>query len=151
MNNRFIKTVSDAVDLLDKWSRKRQENFIAVSLNQHHDVIKAHLITKGLVNKTIAHPRECFLPVLKDYASGVIFAHNHPSGYVEPSPEDDDLYERLVMAGHILGIEVVDELIIAKNYKYYSYRHHGKIKGYYSYQEKADFIEMIAAERSEYV
>jgi len=149
--NRFIKTQLDAVNLLDKYSRKRQENFIAVSLNQHHDVIKIHLITKGLVNKTIAHPRECFYPILKDYATGVIFAHNHPSGYVNPSPEDDELYERLVMAGHILGIKVVDELIIAKHGMYYSYLQQRRIKEIYSYEETADFVEMLAAERSDYV
>jgi DNA repair protein RadC len=77
-----IKNPTDAVRLLDKYTRKRQEHFLVITLNGAHEVIKIHVASIGLVDKTIIHPRECFWHCIKDNAAALVFAHNHPSGKV---------------------------------------------------------------------
>jgi DNA repair protein RadC len=142
-----ITTPADILAITGRWKKRREENFLAITLNGAHAVIRVHHITKGIVNRTIVHPRECFLPAIKDYSTAIAFVHNHPSGSAEPSPEDDTITNRLCMAGSILGINVLDHIIIVPNGNYYySYRRSGKIKGDYSNYELKDFIDAIAAE-----
>jgi len=123
----FIKYPADIFPLVKRYANSRQENFLAITLTGSHYVIKVHHITKGLANKTIVHPRESFYPAIKDNASAIIFAHNHPSGNVIVSPEDEDITKRLCMAGDILGFHVVDHIIFAKNEKWLSCRQCGII------------------------
>jgi len=134
----------DIFNLLKKWARKREENFLLITLNGAHEVIKIHHITKGIVNKTIVHPRECFYPAIKDYAVSVVFAHNHPSGQNKPSEDDNEINIRLKMSSEILGFNMLDNLIITKN-SYFSYREHGEL---YEINTNNKIAELIAAERS---
>jgi len=121
-----IKSSLDLYDALHKWSKRKEENFVVVTLNGGHDIIKIHHVTKGLVNRTIIHPREVFYHAIKDYAVAVAFAHNHPSGLAYPSDEDDIITKRLCMSAKILGFNVLDHMIVTKH-NYYSYRASGKI------------------------
>jgi len=88
-------------------------------------------VSKGLVNRTVVHPREVFWYAIKDMASAVVLGHNHPSGRAEPSPDDMDITHRLVEAGHVLGIKVLDHVIVARRRTgnrervFYSMREHG--------------------------
>jgi DNA repair protein RadC len=143
-----IKTPYDIAALLDKWARRREENFIAITLNTHHDVIKVHHISKGSAEKTVVHPRESFYHAIKENVVNIVFAHNHPSGYVQPSPEDNDMATKLEMAGMILGIPVLDNLIFAKNGLFYSYRANKKMNdnSFYTVDEVKAYAELIAAE-----
>jgi DNA repair protein RadC len=143
-----IRTTYDIAALLDKWARRREENFIAITLNTHHDVIKVHHISKGSAEKTVVHCRESFFHAIKDNAVKIAFAHNHPSGYVQPSPEDNDMATKLEMAGMILGIPVLDNLIIARNGLFYSYRANKKMNDdtIYTVDEVKAYAELIAAE-----
>jgi len=109
-----IKSPVDVLPLLKRWRNCRQENFLAITLDGSHSVIKIHHISKGLVNKTIVHPRECYYPAIKDNAVAVLFAHNHPSGSVKPSQEDVDVTQQLCKAGAILGFHVLDHVIFSK-------------------------------------
>ena len=111
--------------VLKRWAGARQENFILLTLDGAGSVIRVYHLTKGLVNRTIIHPRECFYPAIKDNASSVMIAHNHPSGNCHPSNEDIDITKRLFLAGHLMGIKVLDHIIFAKNYKHYSFRENG--------------------------
>jgi DNA repair protein RadC len=111
-------------DLLKSYRNRRQEHFFVVTLNGAHEVIKKHVVTKGLVNRTIVHPREVFYHAVKDFAVAVIVAHNHPSGNCVPSTEDDEITRRLSKAAGILGFHLLDHIIIAKT-DYYSYRKNG--------------------------
>jgi DNA repair protein RadC len=79
-------------------------------------------VTIGLLDKSPIHPREVFAAVLTDRAASVIFAHNHPSGELNPSNSDLTIHEQLTGAAKILGIRVLDHIVISK-------------KGYYSFQE----------------
>jgi DNA repair protein RadC len=101
----------DASPLLSKWFKSKQEHFIAILLDGAHQVLKTVVVSKGLVNKTVVHPREVFAPAIVSRACAVILAHNHPSGRLDPSPEDIEITRRLCESGKILGIEVLDHLI----------------------------------------
>ena len=147
-NKVIVKKPSDILSILKRWKNRRQENFLAITLDGKHSVIKTHHITKGIVNRTMFHPRECFWPAIKDNATAIAFAHNHPSGNAEPSPEDNETTKRLCMAGSILGINVLDHVIITNNDNYYSYRQSGGIKDNFTHNELDDFSYRIAAERA---
>ena len=121
----------DILPLLKKWMKKKEENFLVITLNGAHEVIKVHHITKGLVNRTIIHPREAFFPCIKDYATSLILCHNHPSGgHPEPSKGDDEITERLAKAAHIMGFNLLDHIIIEPNGTYSSYKLEGKLREY---------------------
>jgi len=90
-----------------------QEVFVVMSLNGANRPIKTRWTTVGLLNSNQVHPREVFAEPLMDRAASVIVAHNHPSGILEPSPEDLALTKRLQKAGELLGIKVLDHLIIS--------------------------------------
>jgi DNA repair protein RadC len=121
-----IKTAADVFPLIRHYADRRQEHFISLSLNGAHEVLAIRVVTVGLVNRSLVHPREVFADIIADRASAVCVAHNHPSGIARPSKQDDDVTERLIEASCILGINFLDHLIFTEN-EYYSYRHAGKI------------------------
>jgi len=138
-----IKSPESVLPLLRRWKNRRQENFLTITLNGAHEVIKIHHITMGLVNRTIVHPRECFYPAIKDLASAVIFIHNHPSGSIHSSAEDDEITKRLSMAAEIIGINFLDHIIITPKSSYYSYRQDGKIISTHNDSELESFVESL--------
>ena len=103
-----------APDLMTKYGDSPQEIFIVITLNSNHNVINVHEVTKGLVNRTLIHPREVFRPALIDNATAVVVAHNHPSGTTQPSIDDNQVTNMLTEAGKIIGIRVLDHLIIGR-------------------------------------
>lgn len=117
-----ISCAKDALPLLTDITGKQQEYFLCISLNGANEVIEKRVVTIGLLDKSPVHPREVFADVIADRAAAVIFAHNHPSGDLEPSQSDLQLQEQLTEAGKILGIRVLDHVIVSR-------------KGYYSFQE----------------
>ena len=117
---------TDLLPALQYIADRPQESFITVSLNGAHEVITRRIVSTGLVNRTLVHPREVFADSITDRAAAVIVAHNHPSGEVAPSGEDREITKRLCEAGRILGIPVLDHIIFSKN-KYYSFAENGAI------------------------
>jgi DNA repair protein RadC len=103
--------VAQAVDLRDK----KKEHLMAFFLNARHQLIAKEIISIGTLTASLAHPREIFTPAIGKAAAGVILVHNHPSGDPSPSEEDTRLTKRIVQAGHIMGIDLLDHLIIAEN------------------------------------
>jgi DNA repair protein RadC len=122
-----VRHPTDVYPLIHHYADRRQERFIGISLNGAHEIIATRVITIGLINQTIAHPREVYADMIGDRANAAIVAHNHPSGTVTPSPEDDALTKRLYEAGKILGICLLDHLIFTES-AYYSYAQDGKLK-----------------------
>ncbi len=118
-----ISMSRDAYGALKRYTVSKQEQFIVLTLNSAHEVISAKIVSLGLLNKTIVHPREVFVKAIKDSAAAVIISHNHPSGQLEASEEDKQITKRLVDAGDLIGIPVLDHLIITK-------------KGYLSFKDK---------------
>jgi DNA repair protein RadC len=90
-----------------------QEEFWIFPLNSINRLLEPKQISKGILNSSLAHPRECFREAITQSAAAVIFVHNHPSGNPEPSQEDCAITRQLVEAGKILGISVHDHIIVA--------------------------------------
>ncbi len=113
-NSVRITEAKDVLPFVHAIREKRQEYFVCLSLSGAHEVIQNRVVTVGLLDSNQVHPREVFADPLTDRAAAVIFAHNHPSGNLTPSPEDIALTRRLVDAGRLLGINVLDHLIVTK-------------------------------------
>lgn len=109
-----IVSPEDLVSRLSFLKYEEQEHLVVVTLNSVNGVIRVHEITTGLVNKTPVHPREAFAKAIEDRAVSVVFAHNHPSGSVEPSLDDMAITRVLCASGRILQIPVLDHIIVGK-------------------------------------
>lgn len=103
-----------------------QEQVLLLMLNVKGRLIAEQMISKGTVNQSIISPREIFMEGLKHNAVYIILLHNHPSGEVTPSQEDYQLTKRVENAGHLIGIELIDHIIIG-DHSYYSFREDGKM------------------------
>jgi DNA repair protein RadC len=95
-----------------------KEFFIALYLNTKNGIIKQEVISIGSLSANVVHPREVFRTACMVSASSIIVAHNHPSGDPTPSREDIELTKKLVDAGKIIGIEVLDHVIIGHDRNY---------------------------------
>jgi DNA repair protein RadC len=91
-----------------------QEEFHIASLDTQCRLIATHRISVGSLDRSLVHPREVFRPAIKDAAKSILLMHNHPSGDPTPSEEDLLVTRRLEDAGHTLGIEVLDHIIVAR-------------------------------------
>jgi DNA repair protein RadC len=94
---------------------KQKEYFQVLLLDTKNSIIAIEEVSVGTLNTTIVHNREVFNLAIRRHASSIICVHNHPSSVVQPSREDIDLTLRLVEAGKIIGIEVLDHIIIGGN------------------------------------
>jgi DNA repair protein RadC len=115
-----IRHPSDIYKLIRHYADRKQERFICLSMNGAHEVLAIRIVTIGLVNRTIVHPREVFADPILDRASAITVAHNHPSGQIDPSIEDDDITARLLEAARVLGIRLLDHLIFTDT-QFFSY------------------------------
>jgi DNA repair protein RadC len=123
----MIRCPEDIYPLIRHHADRRQEHFLCATLNGAHEVLTIRVVTVGLLNRTIVHPREVYADAITDRAAAVIVAHNHPSGRLDPSPEDDEITARLKAAADILGIHFLDHLIFT-GAAWYSYRENGRIE-----------------------
>jgi len=96
-------------------------------LSTRNHLLAYHELSRGQLDSTPVHPREVFKAAILANAAGVILGHNHPSGDVRPSPDDLALTRRLVSAGEILGIELVDHLIVSAEGTYCSLKETGRL------------------------
>lgn len=110
--------------LVREMSGLTQENVVALYLNTKNDIIKTETIFIGSLNTAVAHPREIFKGAVRYSAARIIIAHNHPSGNTDPSEADLSFTRRLVDAGEMMGIEVIDHIIVGEQC-YFSLREHG--------------------------
>ncbi|MEK3731412.1 MULTISPECIES: RadC family protein [Paenibacillus] len=109
----IIRSPHDAAELLSEQMRYLQkEHFVCLFLNTKNHVIAQETLSMGSLNASIVHPREVFRAAIKCSSASLVCAHNHPSGDPTPSPEDISMTARLVEAGRIVGIDVLDHLII---------------------------------------
>ena len=114
-------------NLIRHHADRRQERFLCLSLNGAHEVLAVRIVTIGLVNRTIIHPREVFADPILDRASAIAVAHNHPSGNLRPSEEDNEITMKLKAAADILGLNFLDHLIFSESF-YFSFRQEGLIR-----------------------
>lgn len=105
---------------------KDREHFIVVSLDTKNQPVSINICHIGSLNASIVHPREVMKSAILSNAASILVGHNHPSGKVEPSREDIDVTKRLVEAGKIIGIDVIDHIIVGEE-KYISLKEKGYI------------------------
>jgi DNA repair protein RadC len=97
-----------------------KEHFFSLHLNSKNQLIREVLVSVGSLSTSVVHPREVFAPAIRDSTAALIFFHNHPSGDPTPSREDRECTLRLMHAGQILGIRVLDHIVIG-HHSYYSF------------------------------
>ncbi|WP_186669549.1 DNA repair protein RadC [Sporosarcina sp. BP05] len=108
-----IRSPEDAAAyLMTDMASLKQEHFVVLFLNVKNEVLHKQTIFIGSLNSSIVHPREIFREAVKRSAASIVVSHNHPSGNPSPSPEDIEVTKRLIEAGSIMGIEVLDHVII---------------------------------------
>ena len=112
-----IKKITCAKDVFDYFHERlkdeKQENFYILMLSTNNHIIGEQLISKGILDVSIIHPREVFKPAIKNSASKIILVHNHPSGNPSPSQEDLEITKRLIKAGENIDVKILDHVIVA--------------------------------------
>lgn len=123
--NIFIKSLLDSPQkvaeyIREKYGQEKKEYFLMLYLDTQNNLIDNE-ISVGILNASLVHPREVFHKAILNNAAQVIVAHNHPSGICKPSDEDIKTTKRLIEAGKIIGIELLDHIIVSE-YESYSFR-----------------------------
>lgn len=112
----IVNNSSDvAKHYIAKLADKKKEYFIAVFLDSKNKIISDKVISIGTLNASLVHPRELFKEAIRASANSIILVHNHPSGDPEPSEEDILITKKLKKTGELIGINILDHIIIAKN------------------------------------
>ena len=113
--------------LLSNWSDYMEmfEEFYILLLDRSSRVMGRYLVSQGSVAGTVVDPKDVFCAALKTRCSGLILAHNHPSGNLKPSSSDLDLTKKLIQGGDLLDIQILDHLILAPDGGYYSFADEG--------------------------
>lgn len=107
-----IQHPEDIIPYVKNYSICDREHFLSITLNGNHEIINIHVVTVGIVNKTLVHAREIFADAIRENSSALILCHNHPSGNCMPSPDDVETTQGLVEASEIMGIRILDHIII---------------------------------------
>ncbi|AHC14179.1 RadC family protein [Salinispira pacifica] len=123
---RRIQSPEDAWNCVRHYGDRLQEHFFVLCLNGAHELTCYEMISKGLLNRSLVHPREVFAPAISGRNAAIVVAHNHPSGNLTPSSEDMEVTRRLQEAGDILGISLLDHIIFSAT-EYISLREQGEI------------------------
>lgn len=110
-----ITSPKDVYEELREYRDKRQEYFLTIYLDGANRIIEKRVISIGILNQSVVHPREVFAPAMELRAASIIVAHNHPSGVLEASREDIEVTYRLKQSAELLGIEFLDHIIITKD------------------------------------
>jgi len=115
INDIVIKNSQDVLSLTYDLREKKKEYLVCLYLNARNVLLKKEVVSVGLLDKTLLHPREIFYPATELSAASVILIHNHPSGDSSPSEKDIQIVEKISQAGEIMGISVIDFLILSES------------------------------------
>ena len=117
-----VRKSSEAAEVLRPlFAKLDREQFVVLLLDAQHKPIGVNVVSIGSLTASIVHPREAFKAAILANAAAVIVGHNHPSGSVDPSPEDIELSRRLREAGELLGIRVLDSIVLGEGDALYSF------------------------------
>ena len=116
-----IRGPEDACKYLEDMGKLKKEQLRGLYLNSRNKLIHDEVISLGTLTSNLVHPREVFQPAIEFSAAAIILAHNHPSGDPEPSEDDLGITKRIIELSKIMGIDVLDHIIIAKN-KVFSFK-----------------------------
>ncbi|MBW2970869.1 DNA repair protein RadC [Candidatus Woesearchaeota archaeon] len=111
----YIESAKDIAQLLFPDMRfLKKEQFVGVYLDSRNCLIKKEIISVGGLNTSIVHPRELFKTAIQESANSVIVAHNHPSGNPKPSGDDIEITKKIISAGRVIGIPIIDHVVIGE-------------------------------------
>lgn len=116
----IILSPKDVWERMEDVRNSKKEHFVVFYLDSRNQEIKREIISIGILNESLVHPREVFEGAIKNNAASIIVAHNHPSGDVTPSYDDIEITKRLAHAGKILDIKVVDHVIVSGQIPFYT-------------------------------
>jgi DNA repair protein RadC len=123
---RFSSPREVANHLLPQYGARPVEQFGVVLLDTKHRLLRTSIISVGTLDSSPAHPREIFREATSASAAAIVLFHNHPSGDPAPSRDDLELTRRLVQAGELMGVEVLDHIVLADT-RYFSFKEAGKL------------------------
>lgn len=120
-NEVVIRNSQDVVSITYDLRDKKKEHLVCLYLNARNVLLRKEVVSVGLLDKALLHPREIFYPATELNAASVVIVHNHPSGDSSPSEKDIQIVEKIAQAGEIMGIPVIDFVIISEkgNYSFY--------------------------------
>lgn len=122
----YIRAASDLVEYLwHSLSCEKRESFVVTFLDAKHAVIMTEHLFTGTLTASAVYPREVVKKALEHHAAAIVLAHNHPSGSVQPSPQDIELTRRLHLAARLFDMEVLDHIVIGDIGRYYSFADEG--------------------------
>ncbi len=111
----IVLSAQDAVYLTSEIRDKKKEYLVCLYLNARNSVLKKEVISIGILDKNIIHPREIFGPAVELRAASIVLLHNHPSGDVTPSKQDIEVINKILEAGKIMGVNVIDFIIVSES------------------------------------
>ena len=114
MDQPIIDTPEKAAAQFAFIRNEMREHFVCLTLDAANRMIACRVISIGTLTASLVHPREVFVDAITDRAASIVVGHNHPSGELQPSREDEQSTERLREAGDILNISLVDHILITK-------------------------------------
>ena len=120
-HSHLLRDSKSVLFYLEQFREKRQEYLVTLSLDSGRRLITRRVVTIGLLDAALAHPREIFADPLADRAAMLIVAHNHPSGQARPSKKDIEMTQQLVAAGQLLGVPLYDHIILGAK-RHFSFR-----------------------------
>ncbi|MCK5177802.1 MAG: DNA repair protein RadC [Candidatus Aenigmarchaeota archaeon] len=121
----LVKNAKDVFDYVrNKMSGLDREQFAILHFDTKNNITKYDVVSVGILNASIIHPREIFKSAIKESSNSIILVHNHPSGDPTPSKEDEDVTKQLHKAGELLNIPILDHVIVGNN-SYYSFKEEG--------------------------
>lgn len=120
LRNTRVRTTKDVLACVEHFRNKKQEYVICLSLDSDQRLIARRIVTIGLLDRILVHPREVFAGPILDRAASVVIVHNHPSGLAKPSDADIKTTQHLVAASQLLGIRLRDHVIVTGN-SYWSF------------------------------
>ncbi len=122
----YIKAAGDLVDYLSHaFSFHDREVFVAAFLDTKHGIIEVEQLFEGTLSASVVYTREVMKKALEYNAAALVFAHNHPSGFTDPSPEDRAITNKLFRAALVLDINVLDHIIVGKQGDFFSFADQG--------------------------
>ena len=120
----YIRMPCNVVDIMVEEAKADREAMWVLHLTTKLQIIEKELVALGSLDGAYVYPRETFRKAVINSSANIMTVHNHPSGDPGPSKEDIEIWDRLVKAGQILGIAVLDHIIITASGKYYSWKEH---------------------------
>ena len=149
----FILSAKDAIFLNSDLKDKKKEYLVCLYLNARNILLKKEIVSIGTLDKGIIHPREIFAPALELRSAGIILVHNHPSGDPSPSRQDSEVFDRIIEAGKMIGVNVIDFIIIAGD-RIYSFfdnlKQEGKNTFYISDGIQYSLFDLLVDQKMEY-